>query len=305
MTESEHSKLILEGPILISTTEIEGDDVMGHLKTKIVEAIGKGYLQNAESTRVLILSGTHGDEDGYSALTDILKSDEQFYKGDCERVGLKPVKQRMDFQKHSVTNHSIPDITKMEKLNLNIFQNCFLCDEKISKVTFQVTNIAYYHKKEEKLIYDIQKFDPKVLALAWCYSMKSDVSTALRKKGILARMVIEHDLREICKNPNAKLDDRQAEIIEKVANENPRNIILWGSSGTGKTILLTQALGIKASHFKRQNIEMRIIVSSFGCLETQPKKLMEDMESKYLPYFKLEKVEFIIFKDFCKGINNI
>ena len=114
-------------------------------------------------------------------------------------------------------------------------------------------------------------------------------------------MVIEHDLRKICKNPNAKLDDGQAKIIEKVANENPQNVILWGSSGTGKTILLTQALGIKASHFKRQNIEMRIIVSSFGCLEAQPKKLMEDMESKYLPQLKLEKGQFIMCEDLCKG----
>ena len=144
-----------------------------------------------------------------------------------------------------------------------------------------------------------------MLALAWCYSMKSDVSLALRQNGILARMVIEHDLREICNNPNVKLDDRQAEIIEKVANERPQNVILWGSSGTGKTILLAQALGIKASNFKRQNIKMKIIVSSFGTEYTQPKKLMEDMESKYLHYLKLEKGQFILFEDLCKGIAHL
>ena len=114
-------------------------------------------------------------------------------------------------------------------------------------------------------------------------------------------MVIEHDLRQICKNPNAKLDKKQSEIIEKVANEKPQNVILWGSSGTGKTILLTQALGMKFSHFKKQNIPMRIIVSSFGDYSIIPKKLMEDMESKYLPQLKLEKGQFIMCKDLCKG----
>ena len=114
-------------------------------------------------------------------------------------------------------------------------------------------------------------------------------------------MVIEHDLRQICKNPNAILDQKQSEIIEKVANEKPQNVILFGSSGTGKTILLTQALGMKFSHFKKQNIPMRIIVSSFGASVFQPKKLMEDMENKYLPQLKLEKGQFIMCKDLCKG----
>ena len=114
-------------------------------------------------------------------------------------------------------------------------------------------------------------------------------------------MVIEHDLREICKNPNAKLDKKQSEIIEKVANEKPQNVILFGSSGTGKTILLTQALGMKFSHFKKQKIPMRIIVSSFGDFNVQPKKLMEDMENKYLPQLKLEKGQFIMCNDLCKG----
>ena len=112
-------------------------------------------------------------------------------------------------------------------------------------------------------------------------------------------MVIEHDLREICKNPNAKLDKKQSEIIEKVVNEKPQNVILWGSSGTGKTILLTEVLGMKFSYFKKENIPMEIIVSSFGGSVYQPKKLMEDMENKYLPQFKLEKAQFIMCKDLC------
>ena len=114
-------------------------------------------------------------------------------------------------------------------------------------------------------------------------------------------MVIEHDLRQICKNPNAKLDEKQSEIIEKMVNENPQNMILWGSSGTGKTILLTQALGMKFSHFKKQDKQMKIIVSCFDSLENEPKKLIEEMESKYLHHLKLEKGLFIMCMDLCKS----
>ena len=64
--------VVSEGPILISTTEVKGDFVMGQLRNNILEAIGKGQLTNEAGTRVLILSGSHGDGGtGYSGLTDI------------------------------------------------------------------------------------------------------------------------------------------------------------------------------------------------------------------------------------------
>ena len=79
-----------------------------------------------------------------------------------------------------------------------------------------------------------------------------------------------------------------------------RNVILWGSSGTGKTILLTEVLGMKLSYLKKENIHMKIIVSSFGSDAIQTKKLMEDMENRYLPQLKLEKAQFIMCQDLCK-----
>ena len=151
MNKSDQSNLVLEGPILISTTAVLGSEVMYHLQGKIKEAIENGYLTNEESTKVLILSGSHGNEDGHSALSDISQHDEQLYKDDCLSVGLKPIKPKLLVMK----DLSIPDITKIEKLNLNYFPNCFLCDKDISNITFQVTNISYYHKNEEQLIDDI------------------------------------------------------------------------------------------------------------------------------------------------------
>ena len=98
MNRSDQSNLVLEGPILISTTAVLGSDVMNHLRDKINKAIEKGYLTNEESTKVLILSGTHGNEDGHSALShitqlkDLNDTDEgsvttAFYENDCQRQG--------------------------------------------------------------------------------------------------------------------------------------------------------------------------------------------------------------------------
>ena len=107
-----------------------------------------------------------------------------------------------------------------------------------------------------------------------------------------------HKRNTMCEEKYIVLDDKQKEIVERMAREQPQNLILWGSSGTGKTILLTQALEIKVSHFKRKNIEMKIIVSTFG----NHKRLMEDIRNNYLGHLKLEKRDFILFEKLCGGM---
>ena len=48
MNKSDQTNLVLDGPILISTTEILGSEVISQLQYKIKEAIQKGYLRNEE-----------------------------------------------------------------------------------------------------------------------------------------------------------------------------------------------------------------------------------------------------------------
>ena len=111
MNKSDKANLVLEGPILISTTAVLGSEVMYHLQGKIKEAIENGYLTNEESTKVLILSGSHGNEDGYSALSDITQlkdhndTDEgsvttAFYENDCQRQGFLNLLNYIKNKKH-------------------------------------------------------------------------------------------------------------------------------------------------------------------------------------------------------------
>ena len=112
-------------------------------------------------------------------------------------------------------------------------------------------------------------------------------------------MVIEHDMREICKNPNAKLDEMQRYFIQKVAEDQPKNIFLWGSSGTGKTLLLTQALNIKLSYYKKLGLPINVFVSSYTFTDDQ---LMEDFRQKYLINLKDSNVRFISLKQLFLGM---
>ena len=129
MNKSEQSTLVLEGPILISTTAVLGSDVMNHLQGKIKEAVEKGCLTNEESTKVLILSGSHGNEDGHSALSDITQlkdhndTDEgsvttAFYENDCQRQGFLNL---LNYTKNKKHYHFF----LVPKITTNIFN--YLC----------------------------------------------------------------------------------------------------------------------------------------------------------------------------------
>ena len=139
---------------------------------------------------------------------------------------------------------------------------------------------------EEKLVAAVKKYNPTIISLAFCHTDVSEINDVLRAAGIYTVLIMSQDRAELTEGKYVVLDDKQKEIVERMANEQPQNLILWGSSGTGKTILLTQALGIKVSHFKRQNIEMKIIVSGWGGYLVDTTKLLEDIEEKYLGHLK-------------------
>ena len=66
------NNVVSESPILFSTTEEMGKFIMDELRVKLLELIKKGLLTNEEKTKVLVISGTHGDHrTGDSGLTNI------------------------------------------------------------------------------------------------------------------------------------------------------------------------------------------------------------------------------------------
>ena len=56
----------------------------------------------------------------------------------------------------------------------------------------------------------------------------------------------------------------------------PRNLILYGSSGTGKTLLLLEVLRMKVAHFKLNGLKFRIILATYDDFTTQLKKDMRE-----------------------------
>ena len=115
------------------------------------------------------MSGTHGTEDGASALTDIDRNDvdegNKFYKEDCRMVGIKAGPERRKTLRSPLSKgepfsevdwKKLPDIAKPAERISPPPPDSLYNDELMKKMDIRVPNLTYYYKNKEKLIRDIQ-----------------------------------------------------------------------------------------------------------------------------------------------------
>ena len=91
----------------------------------------------------------------------------------------------------------------------NLVNNCV--------TSLKVLDMGLYHRNEEKLLEDLVRFQPDFLMLGWCYSRDSDVTMMLRRHGFFSKMIINHDLKIITRNPRAWLNPIQEELLTKIS----------------------------------------------------------------------------------------
>ena len=115
--------------------------------------------------KILWMTGTHGSEDGRSALTDIDLTDHGFYQEDCSAFGIEWGPKRsnrrppLSFQEpfSEWDWMKLPDITKpAEKLD-NPPPESLCNDELMKTMDIRVANTTYYYKNENKLVRDINE----------------------------------------------------------------------------------------------------------------------------------------------------
>ena len=82
--------LLWDGPVLLSTVPITGSSAVARLRMELVKGLAEGTLENTAATRILVLTGTHGDQHGNSVLTDNKLANSGFYLDDCMAIGFFP-----------------------------------------------------------------------------------------------------------------------------------------------------------------------------------------------------------------------
>ena len=73
-----------------------------------------------------------------------------------------------------------------------------------------------------------------------------------RIAGIYSFMLLGEDRAKLTGGKCYVLDDGQRNDLKTVSESEVRNVLLWGSRGTGKTLLLCEVLKIQMSKLKRE-----------------------------------------------------
>ncbi len=144
-----------------------------------------------------------------------------------------------------------------------------------------------------------------------------------RAAGMYAFLVLNDDRARITEGRCLTMDDAQRKVIEDVVRDNPKNVFLWGGSGTGKTLLLTQvirksqrkdrekvsvptthmtnpnflfcqALNIKKSYYE---LKLRKTVRVVVCIFWQKSdELMEEMKRSHFAHIDAKEVRFCFLR---------
>jgi DNA replication protein DnaC len=185
-------------------------------------------------TRLLVLAGIHGCEDGALGV-----------KEDIEEDGfVADSRKQMEILKKTKAE----DIAKKD-------------------ISINVEDIGRHGDMTEldldKLTIAVKEFDPTVILLAFCWSEKSELNDVLRSAGIYTGMVLRDERAQIIESRHVELDEGQKDFIRTITEKKPRNIFLWGSSGSGKTLLMIEALLMKISQYTREGRQLQVIVTYY------------------------------------------
>ena len=219
------------------------------------------------NAKVLVLAGIHGHKDGKLGLVD------DGLLGEYEhQIDFLKKKYKEDIEKKKIT-FILEDVgAHMDRKKLN----------------------------EEALVAAVKKHNPTIISLAFCYTNMSVLNNVLRAAGIYSVVILNKDRADITEDRCIELDEIQRKIVEDVAENQPQNIFLWGSSGTGKTIMLAEAMKMKISQYMKKGVKLNIFVTSY--MATPESQLMIVLKDKYLSHMPLgHKVQFIPFHQLCKS----
>ena len=78
---------------------------------------------------------------------------------------------------------------------------------------------------------------------------------ALRKSSDLSRMIVEAEMREIGIK-KSKLHEGQIKVLKKAQDPKVKVMVLYGGTGSGKTVLAAEVVKIWMAEQKKNNLDV-------------------------------------------------
>ena len=234
-------------------------------------------------TEFIVVCGVHGAPGG-----EMLEADEDFwydyeamfrwfhnevrYKR-CAPRNAKPIEL---VEKRQYQMGTVVEISSIENPD---YEGRYKLDEK-SKVAI---------KAQFERILIAKK--PVVLFLASCFSHGGEISDILRSCGIYSTIRLLEDKGEVTMGQFFKLDSNQTEILSTIASDHSqndpihlssKNVFLYGSHGTGKTILLSEIFMMRLAYYNMHQIDLhKKIFLSFTAF-SEDYQLLKDIKEKHV-----------------------
>ena len=155
------------------------------------------------------------------------------------------------------------------------------------------------------------KNNPVVIILAVCWSHLSEISDMLSSAGLYSVIRMIEDKAAITNAKSFRLDDSQIGILKIIVDDHynnrpwyldAQNIILSGSHGTGKTILLTEILLMRLGFYKQSNVPIHSIIVSCFNSETDDYILLRNLKKVFMHQLSFKKeFKYLNFKSLCEG----
>ena len=264
------------------------------------------YLcMNLDSFRIgsefVVVCGVHGSPDG-----EMLEGDEDFYYDyeamfrwfhDEKRYKRCAPRNSQPFELVEKRQYQIGTVIEMNSVRDPVNEGRYKLDER-SKVVLKT--------QFERLV---STKKPVVLFLASCWSHSSEISDILRSCGIYSTLRLLEDKGEVTMGRFFKLDSNQTDILSTVAfdhNQNDpyhlksKNVFLYGSHGTGKTILLSEIFMMRLAYYNLQGINLcKKIFVSFSAY-SEDFELLQDIKERYIGISNTS-VQYTYLKSLCHG----
>ena len=107
----------------------------------------------------------------------------------------------------------------------------------------------------ENVIKDhLKSVNPQMVVLLTCYSRFTDFKTMFERNGTFAKMKLSRELCILSNGHFIKLNEEQADFIDKMAKEEniEKDVEIFGAVGSGKTVLGEQVVIMKLNHYKEK-----------------------------------------------------
>ena len=191
---------------------------------------------HSSNTRVLLLSGSHGMEDGRDGLCDlealqsvvyedgqmIPRQTRSFYEKWCKffKVDVEGEDPRVYDDNDQVLGVKNEEPPKWEARvpKLPGLWNQKMGDEEKEKMTLKIVDCAWYYAKVDDLLKPIKDFNPTTLIIDWCFTHKGFTLEKITTSGIASRIRMETEMFLISKNKQIQLSNEQKVVLEDVEN---------------------------------------------------------------------------------------